>query len=127
MNKMTILWITGEIVCIDESMILYTCRAITFGWYMPLKPINHGIKLFMLTCKSHALGWEICLGKYYPLDSSAEAVVVLIITNAGLTVQSGRILYTDNWYTYIKLARTLFEKYNWLFVGTIAPTEKKTR
>ena len=61
------------------------------------------------------------------MDSSAEAVVVRLITNTGLTVQSGRIIYTDNWYTSIKLARTLFEKYNWLFVGTSAPTEKKTQ
>ena len=31
MNKMTILWITGERVFIDESMILYTGPEITFG------------------------------------------------------------------------------------------------
>ena len=122
MNKMTILWITGERVCIGESMILYTGRAITFGQYIPLKHINNRIKLFMLTCKSHTLGWEIYLGKDHPLDSSAEAIVVRLITNAGLTVQSGRIIYTDNCYTSIKLARTIFEKYNWLFVGTSAPT-----
>ena len=126
MNKMTILWIAVERVCIDESMILYTVREITFGQYMSLKPINRGMKLFMLTCNSHRLGWEIYLGKDYPSDSSAEAVVVLLITNAGLTVQSVRIIYTDNWYTSINLVRTLFEKYNWLFVGKSAPTEKKS-
>ena len=59
MNKMIILCISGEMVCIGESMILYTGRAITFYQYMPLKPINHVIKLFMLTCKSHTLGWDI--------------------------------------------------------------------
>ena len=104
MNKMTILWIEGERVCIDESMILHTGRAITFFQYIPLKPINHGTKLFMLTCKSHTLGCDIYLGKYYPLDSSAEAVVFSLITNAGITVQSGIIIYTDNWCTYIELA-----------------------
>ena len=126
MNKTTILWIAGERVCIYESIILYTGRAITFGQYMPLKHINNRIKVFMLTCKSHTLGWEIYLGKDYPLDSSAEAVVVRLITNAGLTVKIGRIIYTDNWYTSIKLARTLLEKYNWLFVGKSLPTENKT-
>ena len=60
------------------------------------------------------------------MDSCAEAVVVCLIINIGLKVQSGRIIYTDNWRTSIKLARTLFEKYNWLFFGTSAPTEKKT-
>ena len=57
MNKMTILWISGESVCIDERMILYTGRSIVFVHYMPLKSINRGIKLFMLTCNSHKLGW----------------------------------------------------------------------
>ena len=42
-------------------------------------------------------------------------------------MQISIILYTGNWYTSINLARTLFEKYNWLFVGTSALTEKKTR
>ena len=76
----------------------------------------------MLTFKSHTLGWDIYLGKDYPLYSSAEAVVVSLITNAGITVQSGIIIYTDNWCTYIELARKIFEKYNWLFVGTSSPT-----
>ena len=131
MNNMTKNWIAGSIVCIDESMILYTGRAIIFVQYMPLKPIKHGIKVFVLTCKSHTLRWEIYCGKDhnedYNIDSSDEAVVNRLITDAGLTLQSGRILYTDNWYTLIKLARTLFERYNWLFVGTSIPTDKKVR
>ena len=81
----------------------------------------------MLTCKSQTLGWDIYLGEDHPLDSSAEAVVVHLITNTGLTVQSAGIIYTDSWYKYIKLARTLFEKYDWLFFGTSAPTEMKNR
>ena len=80
----------------------------------------------MLTCKSHTVGWEIYLGNDYPLGSSTEAVVVRLVANTGLTVQSGRILYTDNWYTSINLSRTIFDKYNWLFFGTSAPIEKKT-
>ena len=54
-NKMNILWIAGKWVCINEIIILYTGRAITFGHYMPLKPINHVIKVFILTFKSHTL------------------------------------------------------------------------
>ena len=77
-NKMTILWIVGERVCIDEIMILYTGRTITFGQYMTLKPNNNGITVFMLTCKSHTLDWEIYPGKDYPLDSSAEAVFLSV-------------------------------------------------
>ena len=127
MDRMVKNWIAGEKVCIDESMILYTGRAITFCQYMPAKPITHGIKVFLLTCKNHVIGWEIYLGKDFQQDNSAEAVVVRLITNTNLTLHSGRILYTDNWYTSIKLATTLFKDYDWLFVGTSAPTEKKRR
>ena len=46
---------------------------------------------------------------------------------AELTKSRGRTLYTDNYYTSIKLAKHLFEKYRWTLVGTIVPTDKKTR
>ena len=39
----------------------------------------------------------------------------------------GRTVYTDNYYTSINLAKHLFEKYRWTLVGTIIPTDKKTR
>ena len=99
-------------------MIKYLGRAIDFKQYMPMKPITHGIKAFLLTCKSHTLGWEKYLGKGYKLDSSAEAVVLRLIMNANLTIESGRILCTDNWYTSLSVAKTLFAKFDWLFVGT---------
>ena len=37
-------WIAGQHVTIDESMIKYMGRAVTFIQYMPAKPIKHGIK-----------------------------------------------------------------------------------
>ena len=37
------------------------------------------------------------------------------------------MLYTDNWYTLMKLAKLLYEKYGWTLVGTIVPTYKKSR
>ena len=118
-------------MCIDESMIKYMGRAIAFIQYMPNKPIKHGIKAFMCTCKDHPLQWEIYLGKdVAEIDSSAHAVVLRLITMAGLTTQSGRYLFTDNtdnWYTSFRLAKTLFVQFNWLFVGTNAPTKKKGR
>ena len=127
MDRMVVNWIAGEKVCIDESMIKYSGRAISFCQYMPMKPITHGIKVFLLTCKNHTLGWEIYLGKDYKIDSSAEEVVLRLISNANLTLKSGRILYTDNWYTSLSLAKKLYLQFNWLFVGTSTPTEKKSR
>ena len=47
--------------------------------------------------------------------------------STALTGCVGRILYTHNWYTSVQLAKVLYEKYKWLMVGTITPTEKKDR
>ncbi len=38
-----------------------------------------------------------------------------------------RVLYTDNWYTSMKLAKLMFVKYGWTICGTITPTDKKSR
>ena len=37
-------------VTIDESMIKYMGRAITYVQYMPTKPINHVINVFSIYC-----------------------------------------------------------------------------
>ena len=37
-------------VTIDESMIKYMGRAITYVKYMPTKPINHVINVFSIYC-----------------------------------------------------------------------------
>ena len=37
-------------VTLDNSMIKYMGRAITYVQYMPAKPINHGIKVFEICC-----------------------------------------------------------------------------
>ena len=125
MHTMTKKWIADGKVCIDESMIKNLGRAIDFKQYMTMKPITHGIKAFQLTCKSHTLGWEIYLEKGYKLDSTAEAMVLRLIMNANLTQESGRILYTDRWYTSISFAKTLFSKFDWLFVGKTTPTLRR--
>ena len=43
-------WTDVNHVTIDESMIKYMGRAITYVQYMPAKPINHGIKVFSICC-----------------------------------------------------------------------------
>ena len=125
-------WIAGMEVCIDESMIKYKGRAITWTQYNPHKPIKHGIKVFTLTAAGefpYVLGFEVYVGMENNTHeyNKASSIVKRLITAAGLTTQSGRILYTDNWYTSVSLARDLYWEYKWLFVGTIIPTEKKGR
>ena len=60
-------------------------------------------------------------------DNSALGICDRLISKAELITAEGRILFTDNWYTSIDLAKHLLFKYHWLFVGTIAPSKKKSR
>ncbi len=125
-------WIPGERVTIDESIVKYKGRAIAFIQYNPKKPIKHGIKVFAVCCAYTAvlLGFEIYVGLENSSDPSyntATAVVKRLIEDANLNSSRGRILYTDNWYTSIMLAKTLFEQYGWRFCGTQVATEKKAR
>ena len=36
-------------------------------------------------------------------------------------------MYTDNYFTSVKLTNHMFKKYGWTIVGTIVPTDKKSR
>ena len=50
-----------------------------------------------------------------------------LCNQAGLLQARGRVLYNDNYYTSIKLAKHMYEKYGWIIVGTIVPTDRKYR
>ncbi len=129
MGGMSSAWNAGKHVTIDESMIRYMGRAISYVQYMPAKPIKHGIKVFALCCAFSAvvLAFQVYVGKEDNSDGSAVTVCEKLCVSAGLTTHRGRVLYTDNYYTSIKLARLMFEKYGWTIVGTITPTDKKSR
>ena len=123
-------WISGKRVTIDESMIKYCDRAVSFIKYMPKKPIKHGIKVFAQCCAytGYLLGYEVYLGKdTETTENSALSVVDRLLTNADLVTVKGRILYTDNWYTTLRLAKFLYAKYGWLFLGTVVPSDSKVR
>ncbi len=123
-------WNAGEKITIDESMIKYCGRAVAFVQYMPAKPIKHGIKVFAVCCAFTAvlLGFETYVGAGGDeVKSTAVDICCRLVEKANLTHQKGRIVYTDNWYTSILLAKTLFEKYRWRFCGTMKPTDKKAR
>lgn len=122
-------WKAGKEVTIDESMIKYCGRAVTFVQYMPLKPIKHGIKVFCICCGLTAviMGFKVYVSKLDNEDHTAKEIVEKLIQSAGLTDCRGRTLYTDNWYTSIPLAEHLFEKYGWMLVGTVSPTDKFSR
>jgi hypothetical protein len=129
MKSMLNAWTAGKRVTIDESMIKYMGRAMSFMiQYMPRKPIKHGIKVFACCCAATSvlLSFEVYLGKENgTMESSAKDIVERLILSAHLTKHKGRILYTDNWYTSVKLAKALYEKYRWCL--SISRTDKKVR
>jgi hypothetical protein len=123
-------WTVGQLVTIDESMIKYCGRRVAFVQYIPAKPIKHGIKVFCDCCAVSGimLAHEVyCGNKDKKTDGTSVQVCDRLVNEAELTKSCGGTLYTDNYYTSIKLAKLLFEKYRWTLVGTIVPTDKKTR
>ena len=73
------------------------------------------------------LAFKVYVGKEDDSNGSAAAVCDELCVNGILTHQQGLVLYTDNYYTSVKLAKLMFEKYGWTIVGTILPTDKKSR
>jgi hypothetical protein len=112
-------WLPGERITVDESMVRYNGRAIAFVQYMPRKPIKHGIKVFAVCCAYSGvmLGFEVYCGADENTDSSALAIIDRLLTKNNLDTARGRIVYSDNWYTTVPLARYLYEKYGMFFCG----------
>ena len=105
-------------------------RAVSHVLYMPAKPIKHGIRGFCLCCAVSAvlLSFEVCVGKKdEQREHSALAVCNRLVIDTWLTGTRGRVLYTVNYCTSVKLAKHMITKYGWTIVGTIVPTEKKSR
>ena len=81
-------WVSGKHVTIDENMIKYMGRAVSFVQYMPAKPIKHGTKVFCLCCAVSAvlLSFAVYVGKEdEQRDNSALAVCNRLVIDAGLT------------------------------------------
>ena len=113
---------------IDKHMIRYMGHASSYLQYMPAKPIEHGIQAFALCCTLLAviLSFKVYFGKEDVSNRTAVGVYNHLVVDAGLAKQRGRILYTDNYYTSVKLAIHMFEKFGWTMVGTISLTDKKS-
>jgi hypothetical protein len=72
------------------------------------------------------LSFEVYTGaKNKPLYDSNWGLIDNLICSAGLVGAYGCILYTDNYYTSMTVARKLYELYHWLFVGTYRLTTKE--
>ena len=122
-------WILGERICVDESMIKYMGRFVSFVQYMPAKPIKHGIKVYALCCAytGYLYRFEIYTGKHGTLDGSPKGVISRLLYGAGATGTLGRILYTDNFYTSLRVMKYIYLSFGMLLVGTYALTKNKSR
>ena len=129
MKGMRKAWVAGKHVTIDESMIRYAGRAVSYVQYMPAKPIKYGLKVYALCCACSAvlLAYQVYVGKENEADNSAVAICHRLCSEAGITKERGHVLYTDNWYTGMELCKQFFERYGWTVVGTITSTDKKAR
>jgi len=70
------------------------------------------------------LAFKVYVGKEDDSYGTAVGVCDQLVNDAGLTSARGCILYTDNYYTSVKLAKHMYENYSWTIVGTISATEK---
>ena len=73
------------------------------------------------------LAFKVYVGKEDDTNGTAVGICNELCVCAGLTESRGRVLYTDNYYTSVKLAKHMFNEYGWTIVGTISPTDKKSR
>jgi hypothetical protein len=117
-------------------MISYFGCAVAFIQYMPAKPIKHRIKVFCLCCAATAvmLLFEVyCRKDNSKTDNTTVDICERLIHKADLVNNQtggmirGCIIYSDNYYTSVKIAKHLCKKYQWTLVGTVVPTEKTSR
>ena len=123
-------WSLGQTICIDESMVKYKGKFVSFVQYMIAKPIKHGIKIFALCCSEtgYLFNFEIYLGKEHTTDGSPTEVVKRLLRGAHMAAHgAGRTLYTDNWYTNATVMAMIHKEFNMSMLGTYTPTKKKSR
>lgn len=108
-------------ICIDETMVPFRGR-LTFLQYIKNKRHKFGIKLFKL-CLKDGYTWNVKIycGKEARSGIPVSSSVVMKLMQDLL--DSGRVLYTDNYYTSIHLAHQLLERSTYL-VGTLRSNRK---
>lgn len=108
-------------LCIDETMIPFRGR-LSFLQYIPGKRHKYGIKIFKLCVTGgYTFATKIYGGKEQPTKKSLASRVVMELMQPLLN--TGRTLYTDNFYTSVPLAHELNMNKTHL-VGTLRSNRK---
>lgn len=114
-------YIPEEKVCIDESVVPFIGRLI-FRLYLKNKKHRYGIKIFKLCSKDYyTLQYNVYAGKGEVRETDVSYKIVMKLLDPYLNF--GRTLYTDNWYSSVKLAENLNKK-NTHLVGTLRANRK---
>ena len=98
---------------------------ISFKQYMPLKPIKRGFKFFSLceATSGYCLKLKIYAGREERFVSGEGFTFNIVMELLDSYLYKKHIIYTDNYYTSLKLAKMLLSKDTNL-VGTIRKTSK---
>ena len=69
-------WTARKHVTIDNSMIQYMVRAVTYVLYMPTNMIKHSIKVFSIFCALSAIliGLKVYVGQEDDYDNTALGI-----------------------------------------------------
>lgn len=120
-NKFQQVCTPKELLCIDETMVPFRGR-LSFLQYIPGKRHKYGIKLFKL-CVTEGYTYSIKIygGKEQPTSKSLASKVVLELMQPLLN--TGRTLFTDNFYTSVELAHELNQNKTHL-IGTLRSNRK---
>ncbi|KAK9712384.1 Transposase IS4 [Popillia japonica] len=109
-------YIPGETVAIDESMILFRGR-LKFRQYNPGKANKYGVKVYKL-CTSKGFVWNL---RIYcgndPITEGLDKPGSVVVTLGDKLLNEGRLFITDNWYTSVPLALYL-NQHNTNLCGT---------
>ena len=87
---------------------------------MPAKPIKHGIKMFDICCALSAilLGFKVYVGQEEDSNYIDLGIYGELVKEAGTTSVRGKMLYTDNYFTLMAIAKHIFNQYGWtIFVS----------
>ncbi|KAJ8927653.1 hypothetical protein NQ314_019855 [Rhamnusium bicolor] len=115
-------YISSENVCTDETMVPFRGR-LKFRQYIKEKRHKSDIKIFKLCVNgAYTYNMKIYCGKESEnfVVSVADKLVLGLMNNL---LDSGRILFTDNWNTSVGLARKLATR-GTLLVGTLRINRK---
>ena len=91
------------LLALNQLRPVYACKAD--------KACHQGV-CFMLCNVCFILAFKVYVGKEDDSDGTAVGVCDQLVNDAGFTSARGRVLYTDNYYTSVKLAKHMYENYD---------------